>query len=686
MTCHRPAAPLPNGSPSRRLRPGGRAVTQAVAPVLIAVLAATLLAQAGCAPQPGALRPAPGGETAASTAAAFPVARPDTANDPLAAELAVYLRLLEPNGGSADELASFIAAHPDWPNRAALNRRFDAALAAETDPAVLARLCPKAPLASAAVLLRCTGPAYAAAARRAWINGIDGAQSERSFLSVWSGVLTPDDQLARFRRQEAAGSLDAASRTALSLSPSERGLANAEIALRRNDPAAGQLAVALPPDQQSDPELVLDLARWLRKNNRLDEALVLWRGRGAGAEAAALPALKSSLWSEREALARSLLDAGRDADALAMATDPSDLPAGSRADADFLSGWIELRRLHDPVRAQPLFEKLAGSDSVITRTRGLYWTARARAARNDPEGAAAWFSRAAAFPTTFYGQLAIARLDPADPQTLVDPSLNVPLLRSAMAAFPAPGWSGAEAVRFASATFARAAELLVSWNDPRHARAFLLLLDQNSHTDAEHAMGAALANRLGLPDVAVAIARSAGRHGLVLPASGWPRPFDPPANGPVPAALVLAVMRQESSFDPHIVSPAGAIGLMQITPGSAQDIARGLGRPDLGERSGLYESGTNMTLGSAFLGTLLARFGGVEPYALSGYNAGPRRAERWIAQYGDPVHGAAPDAAGPENDTQSRLLDWIETIPFGETRNYVERVMENQGVYNEPAR
>ena len=647
---------------------------------------------AGTATRPAAQASTAAGSTEAASVPSQAVAQ--ASGDAVAAALTLYLRLLEPSGGSPDELAGFLAAHPGWPNRPLLERRLDQALGNETDQGVLARLCPTATLATATALSRCAGttgpmlpgtaPSLIEAARRAWVRGIDSPDQESLFLATWQTILTPSDQSARFARQEASGLLDAADRTVPLLPPPQRQRAIAELALRRAEPDADALAAALPPDQAADPTLTLDLARWLRKADRNDAALALWQGRGAAAESVARDALQAAFWTERDALARALLDQHRDADALAIAADPTALAPGPRLDSDFLSGWIALRRLHDPARAEVAFDALTRAQSVISRTRGLYWTGRARAARGDRAGAATAFAQAAAFPTSFYGQLAAARLADPAPQTLVDPSLNRALLASRFAALHPPGWTEAEAVRFAGLELARAAELLVSWSDPRQARAFLLTLDQSLTDDTDHALAASLAGRLGLPEVAVAIARSAGRHGLVLPGSGWPRPFAPPPDGAATPALVLAVMRQESSFDPQAVSPAGANGLMQVTLGSARDIARGLGRPDLADsRAALFDPATNTSLGSAYLASLLTRYGGVVPYALAGYNAGPHRADRWLAQYGDPVRGAAPPSSSPEDDTQARLLDWIETIPFGETRNYVERVLENQAVYEQ---
>ena len=178
-------------------------------------------------------------------------------------------------------------------------------------------------------------------------------------------------------------------------------------------------------------------------------------------------------------------------------------------------------------------------------------------------------------------------------------------------------------------------------------------------------MLATLANGLGLPDLAVAIARRAGRDGAMLPEAGWPAPYTPPAG--MEPAIVLALMRQESSFDEQIVSPAGARGLMQLMPATAIAVARKLG--DTPELAALTSSpDTNMRLGTAYLRGLQDQFGAL-PLALAAYNAGPRRVQDWVTANGDPRTG------------DISMVDWIELIPFNETRNYVQRVLENVAIY-----
>lgn len=631
--------------------------------------------------------------TIASTTPGSAIASEMDPSDPVAARLVAYLRLLRPGGGSAAEIARFLRQNPTWPNQALLAQRLDQAIGAETDTGVLGALCGSATLLSAQSLRSCAGPgsalagtgtsaaapspALVQAARSAWVSGIDQPAQEAAFLQDWGRVLTAQDQWRRLDRLEWGGNLAAAQRTVPLLAPSDQPLAIARLALRHGEAGADGIAAALQGEAARDPALVLDLARWLRRQDRENEALSLWTDRGVEAEARVTGPHLVAFWTERDALARDLLLAHQDRDALGIADDTEQTEPAPRLDAAFLAGWISLRRLHDPASAETRFTELLASPAAITRSRGAYWVGRARLDRGDLAGGRAALLQASLLPTTFYGQLALARLQEPPPgvPTLLQPAMQGGVTAAALASLHDPGWTRDQAIRFAGLELARAAELLVAWNDPHHARAFLLRLDQMATSDTDHALAASLADRLGLPDVAVAIARASARRGLVLSEAGWPRPYTPP-EGTLPTGLALGIMRQESSFDPGIVSPAGASGLMQLTLGTARDTARTLGQPPPAAAA-LFDPSLNVALGTRYLDGLLTRYGGIVPYAVAAYNAGPHRVDRWLVAQGDPARAPAAGA----DEAQARMVDWIEMIPFSETRNYVQRVIENMGVY-----
>ncbi len=636
--------------------------------------------------------------------------------DPLAPRLATYLRLVADHAGAVDPrvAARFLADNPGWPNRALLERRLSDGIAAAGADSVVLPLCARALAGTAAARLRCAEaqaragqPEPAAeSARAAWVGGLDDPSAEAAFLQAWAAALTPAAQQARFDRL-AGGDGAAATRQAVRLDPAARQAAEARLALRRDDPGAAALVAALPDAARHDPALVLDLARFLRRGDATGEAaLAVWRAQGGAAELASAPERRAGFRTERERLVRQLLRAGDAAGALWLASEGARAAAqgdGDAGDAEFLAGWIALRRLNDPAAAAGHFAALAaGSRAAITQGRAHYWLARTAAARGDAAGARAEYAAAAAWPVTFYGQLAALALEggaaagggsqpgagvgvdsaaggvvPAGGlATMQDGAATrgdatargEAALRARLAALRDPAWTPAEALAFSGTELARATELLVAWGEARRARAFLLRMGELAEDGRGRALVAALALRLAVPEAAVAAARQAGRAGTMLPQAGWP--VDAPGGadpgggaGGVERSVVLGITRQESSFDPDAVSPSGARGLMQLMPATAQEVARRLGVA-ASTAALTADPALNVRLGSAYLGGLLARDDGVLPYAAAAYNAGPGRLREWLAN-GDPAAGGGD------------MIDWIEMIPVAETRNYVQRVIEN---------
>jgi soluble lytic murein transglycosylase len=422
------------------------------------------------------------------------------------------------------------------------------------------------------------------------------------------------------------------------------------------------MLAAVSPAMRHDPFLVLEQARWLRKAGQDDAALAVWQTLPPAAMATVAPDRQPAFWSERHLLTRRRLRIGDAAGAYALAAGHGQTDPEQAADAEFLAGWIALRRLNDPTRAIAHFQRLASlSGALITQARAHYWLGRAAQAQFERSGgdkatATQQFAAAAAWPTTYYGQL--AALAAGD---------DTAALTQRIAKLRDPAWDDGQALDFAGREVARAAALLVSWGDPDRARPFLLRLEDLAPGAAERAMAARLALGFGLPDQAITIARRAGRDGVMLPAIGWPTPYEPPANTIEPA-LALGVIRQESNFNVGVVSSAGARGLMQLMPGTAQLVAKQLGtRVDTTQLT--TDPDANMKLGTAYMESLMAQFADFMPMAIAAYNAGPGRAVQWAAENGDPRTGAIDP------------IDWIELIPFNETRNYVQRVIENVVIY-----
>jgi len=585
--------------------------------------------------------------------------------DPVARKLVTYYRLLSPNGGSVHDIDGFITESPDWPQQELLARRRDEALGRETDDAAAAAACSARPPSLAPAWLRCAAAfaqlgqaeASADAARRAWIGGLATPAAELAFLQSRAAVLRAEDQYARF---DALAWTDTASaaRQLVRLDGPQKGAAEARLALRRDDANALALVGVLTAEQRATPGLFLEQVRYLRRAGQETDALALWAEVGAAAEQAASPAHLAAFWAERNLLARRRLRLGDAAGAYALVIGHAQHAPEQVAEAEFLAGFIALQFLHQADSATAHFRVLANvSRAALTASRAHYWLGRAAASRHDTAAQHAEFAAASAWPTTYYGQLAVLA-DGADTAEL----------HARIAALRDPAWNDAQALDFAGRELTRATATLVAWGEKRRAHAFLLRLEDLAPDDAHRALAGQLATRLGMPEVAVMIARRAGRDGVMLPETGWPAPFNI-ADGPPAAATVLGVIRQESSFDAGVVSPVGARGLMQLMPATAAGLARQIGQtPTL--QALTLDPLLNIRLGSLYLRGLLDQFADQIPLAVAAYNAGPNRVTDWLAGNGDPRTG------------QIDMVDWIELIPFDETRNYVQRVSENIVVYS----
>lgn len=581
-----------------------------------------------------------------------------TSPDPVVGKLVTFYRLLTPGAATAEEIAAFQEANSDWPQQAALSRRRDLALAAMADDAAAAAFCAQHPPAQPPALLRCAEAAQHTGngagnvgdwVRQAWASG--DASIEPKVLARFAGSLTPQANWQRFDRLAVTDPAAAQSQIAR-LELAARPKAEARLALKRDAPNAAALLAALPAAQRAEPGVFLEQAQWLRRAAKDDEALALWLSVGPEAERAAAPDRLPAFWAERSTLARRRLRAGDVQGAYQLAAGHQQQAADQAAEAEFLAGFLALRKLNDSDLARAHFQRLAESGkAALTQSRAHYWLGRAG-------GGAAEYEKAAAYPTTYYGQLALLALgrDPAARIREVRDSLQIPPDQAERVL----ALSGREV--------ARAAAYLTAWGEKQRAQPFLFRLDEIAPDVSDRLLVARLAQGLGTPDTAIWLARRAGRDGVVEVATGWPAAATIPADGGVDKALALGIIRQESSFDTATVSPAGARGLMQLMPGTAAQVAQKLGT-QAPPASLTADPELNIKLGVTYLRGLLDRFAGYVPFAIAGYNAGPGRVAEWLTLNGDPR-----EAAGA-------IVDWIELIPINETRNYVQRVIENQAVY-----
>ncbi|MBW6523752.1 lytic transglycosylase domain-containing protein [Sphingomonas sp. RHCKR47] len=577
-----------------------------------------------------------------------------------------------------DTYATFLLAHPGWPNQTA-NRRAAEKQAATgyAAPASVIAFCRRFPPLTGTGWLACarayqasgnTVEAYAAA-RAAWRSGALSPTDESAVLTGFAGALTPADHDARMDTLLWQGQTGAAARQIALTSAGARPLFEARLAFRTGDANASALASVNDAAGASDAGYIADKAVWLRNSGaspsargwlaRTRSALIrpgnvekfyevlLTNARGAAAD---------GQWQTAYDIARQIDDA------YPTGTDISTKPYGERDDYTslaWLAGQTALMKLSRPADAAFLFQRYGeASQSPQTRAKGFYWAARAAEAAGKPE-AAGLFARAGGYRDQYYGQLALEHMrqplvaPPALPPRQIDPAVRAAFLNR-------------ETVR--------AAQFLGQTGQRQDQTAFIRLIAADATSDTDHLLADELSRQLGRPDLAVLVGRSAMQNGLTqYSAVAFP-------TVPVPGGyesqwtMIHAVSRQESQFDREARSPVGASGLMQLMPATAREQAGKLGLPYDPARL-TADTSYNVMLGSSYFQRIFGLYGSY-PLAIAAYNAGPGNVNKWLRANGDPRTGAVD------------MVDWVEAIPYNETRNYVQRVLENAVVYDlmNPAR
>ncbi|HKF63384.1 MAG TPA: lytic transglycosylase domain-containing protein [Dongiaceae bacterium] len=579
-----------------------------------------------------------------------------TAKNPLPAKVIQWLDLIRPGTGrSFDEISAFMQANPAWPYQITLQSMAERNMPDNMSPReVQAWFTNRTPQTAygAAALARALiqqgrGANAADILRTAWREeNFDRDQDEEAFYAEFSSYLRPADNLARLDRVLWNHDETAARQVMPLVDDGHRALAEARIALWQGDHNAPTLVDQVPTALQRDAGLVYELARSRRK---------LQDYQGAAAILDPPPVnigRPDLLWPELADAARRSVQRGDMSAGYRIANGFGATEGATFAEGEWLSGWIALRALADYKVAYEHFTTLyAGVGTSISKARGAYWAGRAAEEMGDMATAQNWYRAAATNNSAYYGQLAAARLGSSDALTFA----------------PMPQPTAAEIAAFNKRELVRVVRLLGQLDQDDRTRAFLKSMADNSTSPATLRMIADLGWELHRDDLAVMVAKIARDKGVDLIEYLYPLRSVPQGPGPEPA-LTLAIIRQESAFEVDAVSPAGALGLMQLMPPTAKHVAKDMKlryrKEDL-TRSPEY----NMLLGRAYLQELLDNFSGSYVLAIAAYNAGPDRVNGWMSVYGDP------------RDRGVDVVDWIETIPIYETRNYVQRVLENLQVY-----
>lgn len=573
----------------------------------------------------------------------------------VAADIIEWLRLRQ-GEGSFGAYTAFVARHGDWPGIDLVRRRGEAAIPPGADPdRVIGFFGAQRPLTGQGALalgaaLKAKGQPDKAAAvvTRAWRELPLTESEQAALISAWPALLAKhhverlDNMLWRERFTDAERMLPL-------VNGSWQALARARIALRRDLPGVDGFINAVPDRAQSDPGLAWERFAWRMRKSRYEEAALYLDGLDHSPASLGRP----EIWAERRALlARREMRLGDTKLAYRLASQHGLSKGADYADLEWLAGYIALQRLNNPRQAMAHFRNVRTAvNSPISLGRAAYWEGRAAEAAGDRKAAGAAYALAAEFQTGFYGQLAAERI-------------GQPMKTDLAGTAKVPDWRSAPFTR--DSRF-QAAGLLQAAGARDQAKRFYIALAGSLDATGLAQLGEAALSK-GEPNIALLVAKEAASRSIVLPRAYFPTMELARLDLPVERALALSIARRESEFDAGVVSSAGARGLMQVMPGTAEQMSRKLGVAFAPQK--LTSDWTyNARMGAAYLAHLKEEFGGSVALLAAGYNAGPGRVREWIATYGDP------------RSREVDVVDWIESIPFTETRNYVMRVAEALPIY-----
>jgi soluble lytic murein transglycosylase len=557
-----------------------------------------------------------------------------------------------------DRVANFIKRNPNWPRQELLKRAAEKALEENRAPSDILAWFQAYPPVSILGLQK-----YIQAAQRAndetlarrvlnesWPTVFGDTEDQNKFLNLYGRSISADSHRRRIDHLLFNERTTQARALAARLGQGYPELVAARIALATEAAGVEGLLARVPRTLQNDPGLLYERLRFRRKNDQDAGALSILNNPPPSASLSN----PEEWWKERNIIARRLMEARNFREAYRVASNHQQMEGQEYADAEWLSGWLALRFLNDPQRAAQHFEMMnARVKTAISKARATYWAGRAYEAMNNQQKANDFFRQASSFPKTYYGQLAQKHMKGAsqiDPVPAVATDQDVAALR-------------------ANILF-RAAMIFDDANMDRERNLLLKSLAESLDQGGQLKALAQELTRRNLQSEALKVAKIASGKNIFLADEAYPRIPNLTRGLSGDKALIHALIRQESQFDKDAESSAGALGLMQLMPTTARDVARRLDVNYSKERL-TNDPRYNVQLGTAYLNRLLERFGNSYPLALASYNAGSGRVAGWIKDMGDPRLG------------KHDWVDWIEMIPIYETRNYVQRVMENYIVYRD---
>lgn len=579
--------------------------------------------------------------------------------NPIEEKLVDWLLIRLGSGLPSQTITRFAIANSSWPDPELFRRRAEQALERENPPAdlVIQAFQGSRPYSNRGRIL--LGRALfelgrkseaATIVRPAWRDEELSDEDETRIVQELGSLLTPADHKARLDMALLKGRAGDAVRIARRMSKDYQQLAAARLAVEKKDANAGKLLDAVPAGLKADPAYLFGRAQWARRTERWQEAAALLIQAPKDPKVMVVP---DEWWEEKRIVSRKMLELGDAKMAFRIVAGHTGSSTASQADADFLAGWYALRFLNNPTTALASFARVVeDSTKPVTRARGFYWMGRAAEAGGSGN-AREHYTKAAEFGFTFYGQMARNKIGLGDLglQRTVTPT------------------DTDKAAIERDDRFAALARLnRIGRKDLAHA--FYKHMAETLTSPGQVAVLIDMAERQNWTNYAVMAGKTAAQRGLDMEVLAFPvrgLPADIDTSG-LEKALAFAITRQESEFNQSIISSAGAVGIFQVMPVTGREAAKKLGIA-YDQNAWRNDIRYNVRLGTAYVANLVSNYDGNYVMAIAGYNAGPGRIREWVQAYGDP------------RDPTIDIVDWMERIPFSETRNYVHRVLENLQVY-----
>ncbi|PIB22911.1 hypothetical protein BFP76_10040 [Amylibacter kogurei] len=576
-------------------------------------------------------------------------------DDPVAKDIVEWQRLRAGEGGW-DDYQNFVARNGDWPGLKLLRRKGEASIPHRDSPTQIRSFFETELPQTGKGALR-LAEAYAAQENndaahreivRAWLDLSLNGEEQEAFLSRYPSVLK-SKHLDRLENLLWKGWTNEATAMLPLVGADMQKLAKARIGLRRVDKNVDTLIAAVPARLQNDAGLTFERFLWRIAKGRWDDAQQMILEQSKDPKKLG----RAEEWTpRRRGFARRAMRSGDHAAAYVLASNHGVFTGDDYADLEWLSGYLALRFLNSPQKALQHFNNFQTAvASPISLGRAGYWKGRAYEAMGDYDAALVAYEAGAKHQTSYYGQLAAEKLGGA-----IDDSLS--------GKETVPDWRDAPFVK--STTFQAGLIFHYADHQNRLRQFFMHMAETMDATEA--AQLADLALEMDRPFVAIGIAKEVAKRGIVLPRPYFPVTDLASFTSKVDGEVAMSIARRESELDPYAQSHAGARGLMQVMPGTAKLVAGEIGIDYSTQKLG-QDWQYNATLGTHYLAGLLEKYNGSYVLAFAGYNAGPHRADAWIKEYGDP------------RNEDVDVVDWVEHIPYTETRNYVMRVIESLHVY-----